>query len=396
LKASDTLRTLLVALLLCFSLETTSAARELSPASEISLLTCGSGEELYSAFGHSAFRVKDSIAGFDLVFNYGTFDFNAPGFYTNFVKGKLNYFLSVCDFDDFMREYEHDERRVEEQTFNLTAEQKQTLFDFLINNSRKENKYYRYDFLFDNCSSRICSALEASFGDKLEYGLYYPKERTTFRKLLYECLEDMPWSKLGIDLLLGARLDKVPESIQYSFLPDYLALILGGGKIEGKPLITRSKTLNPPLVKHPRRLYPYLPLILFSIFALIAMICSIWMRMRIFDFVYFLLIGLFACFLVFMWIGTDHHVTKYNLNLLWALPTHALFAFSILKKSRPRWTAIYFASTAVVSLLILIFWKILPQQLNISLIPLIALSAARAFAIVKTEFQVTKRLNNVR
>ena len=332
-----------------------------------------------------------------MVFNYGTLDFNAPGFYANFVRGKLDYFLSVCAFDDFMREYEHDERRVDEQTFDLTCEQRQTLFDFLVNNSRKENKYYRYDFLFDNCSSRICDAMEAALGDKIELGVYRTKKRSTFRKLLYEYLENMPWSKLGIDLLLGARVDCVPEPRQYAFLPDYLSLVIDGGKIDGKPLVFKSETLYRPDANEAGKTHRYIPLIVFSIFASIAIACSLSkMRLRIFDFVFFFALGLFGFFLVFMWFGTEHYVTKYNLNLLWAFPGHVFAAFALLKKRRPRRTAIYFASIAAISLFMLIFWRMIPQQLNLSLIPVIVLSAVRAFAIFNDEYKMTKRLRHVR
>lgn len=387
------MRLLLLCLCLCVNLE----ARELSSASRISLLTCGGGEELYSAFGHSAFRVHDSINGFDSVFNYGTFDFHAPGFYANFVRGKLDYFLSVCEYGYFMYEYRRDRRRVDEQTLDLNAEERQALFDFLIRNSRPENMYYRYDFLFDNCSSRICLALEAALGSKVRFGEYRPARRTTFRNLLYEHLDRMPWSKLGIDLLLGARVDRVPTPRQYTFLPVYLSHAIGGGTIDGRPLVLRSETLYHPKASDSGWLRRHLPLALFSILALAVAVCSLLrLRMRAFDTVFFFTLGLFGCFLVFMWAGTEHYVTKYNLNLLWAFPAHAIAACALLKRRRPRWLTPYFAAAGAVSILMIILWQALPQQLNISLIPIIALAAVRAFAIVNSEGRLIKRLRDVR
>ena len=123
----------------------------------ISLLTCDPGEDLYTTFGHSAIRVIDSAEGSDRVYNYGTFDFSDPtAFYVKFIKGgkDLKYFLSVDDFPDFMREYEYYQRSVREQELNLNCGEKTRLKLALLNNAMGENKFYKYDFLFDNCSTR--------------------------------------------------------------------------------------------------------------------------------------------------------------------------------------------------------------------------------------------------
>ena len=112
----------------------------------ISLLTCTPGEELYSSFGHSALRVVDRANNFDIVFNYGTFDFDDPDFYTKFVRGKLLYFVSVTTFSDFMSQYEYEGRGVTEQILNLSCDEKQNLLAALNENAKEENKYYKYDF----------------------------------------------------------------------------------------------------------------------------------------------------------------------------------------------------------------------------------------------------------
>ena len=119
----------------------------------ISLLTCAPGEELYSTFGHTALRVQDPSQGIDQVYNYGTFEFG-PDFYTKFIRGKLLYFLSVEEFGDFMYQYEAQSRSVQEQVLRLDCFEKQKLRSALQVNALEENKYYRYDFLFDNCTTR--------------------------------------------------------------------------------------------------------------------------------------------------------------------------------------------------------------------------------------------------
>ena len=118
----------------------------------ISLLTCSQGGDISSAFGHSAIRVKDIQHGRDLVFNYGTFSFNEPHFMLNFLRGDLNYFLSVSSFNQFKESYERAGRGITEQQFNLTPAQTARMYEFLLENYRPSNRYYLYDFLQDNCA----------------------------------------------------------------------------------------------------------------------------------------------------------------------------------------------------------------------------------------------------
>jgi hypothetical protein len=100
-------------------------AQQLSDKAFISLLTCGPGDELYSVFGHTAIRVNDPATGIDIVYNYGTFDFAAPNFYLKFVKGDLQYFVSVSSYRDFVYTYQYYDRDVYEQVLNLTPQQEQ-------------------------------------------------------------------------------------------------------------------------------------------------------------------------------------------------------------------------------------------------------------------------------
>src|SRR3982751_2050087 len=105
----------------------------------ISLLTCAPGQELYSTFGHTAIRITDSVTRTDIVYNYGTFDFDDPNFYMKFVRGKLDYFLSADQFPDFMYEYEETQRSVAEQVLNLNCAQKQQIIQALATNMQGTN-----------------------------------------------------------------------------------------------------------------------------------------------------------------------------------------------------------------------------------------------------------------
>ena len=79
------------------------------------VLTCGPGDDFYTTFGHSAIRICDSARGIDLVYNYGTFDFNTPHFYWKFMRGQLDYQLGRCPFQQFLAEYASEGRSVSQQ-----------------------------------------------------------------------------------------------------------------------------------------------------------------------------------------------------------------------------------------------------------------------------------------
>src|SRR5690606_19067908 len=137
----------------------------------------GPGERLFEAFGHSAVRVKDPLHHIDFVYNYGTFNFNQPNFYINFAKGYLEYYLSKTTFDRFEQVYRYYNRSISEQVLNLSYPQKQEIFFFLEQNALPENRYYFYDYLYDNCSTRIRDAFEEVLGKALEFDPAYVRSR---------------------------------------------------------------------------------------------------------------------------------------------------------------------------------------------------------------------------
>jgi hypothetical protein len=381
------MRTFLFAVIAACGTAIAASGQALSPTAKISLLTCGAGEELYSAFGHSAVRVCDPSQQLDLVFNYGTFDFNAPGFYTDFVRGKLNYMLHVTRFDYFLFAYEAEQRWVFEQVFDFTPEQQQRVFAFLANNSLPENKYYLYDFLFDNCTTRIRDLLETECRGELVFPAQPLDPPPAFRALLEPSLRTMPWSKLGIDILLGSRTDRTATPREYQFLPAFFSEAVGGAVLNGQPAVAESgylfRPVLPPLHKTPW----FTPATLF-IALLLAVGIATWAKLplRGFDAAWFMLLGVFGLFLVFMWAGTDHYVTKANFNLLWAFPAHVLAGAALCRKRRPRWVRVYFAATLVGCVLLCVCWALLPQHLNGSLFFVVLLTGLRSFMLAEFRF----------
>jgi len=207
----------------------------LSDSARISLLTCSPGQELYSCFGHSGIRVTDYKQGFDLVFNYGTFDFDQPNFYINFVRGHMIYMLGLDRFEDFRMQYVYEQRNIYEQELHLSDDDKARVFDFLVNNAKDENRNYRYDFLFDNCATRIRDVFQKNVnGIKFDYSSF--KEQKSFRDLINDYSENALWSQFGMNLLIGLPVDRQATPAQMCFLPDYLSRAFAHATVNGKPL----------------------------------------------------------------------------------------------------------------------------------------------------------------
>ena len=353
----------------------------------ISLLTCSPGQELYSSFGHTAIRVTDSAAGTDLVFNYGTFDDSDPDFYLKFTKGLMRYALSVYPYSAFLEEYSYQKRSVIEQHLALTCTAKQALQKALHINAQEENRFYNYYFHTDNCTTRARDMILANAGSPLGMNKILPAKAPTFRNLIHSYLDasGQHWSKLGIDILLGANLDKTCSDMEAMFLPDYLmkgmdSTIIPDSK---KPFVETKQTVlaASPLSSEARTLMT--PLMVFSALLVLILILSLNSKpaikniLQAFDSLFFLLLGLLGVLLTTLWIIRIDTVCRNNWNLLWALPTHLPMAFFLWTKK--NWVKKYFRWVAILTLLLAICWFFLPQQLNTAILPILGVILVRAY-----------------
>lgn len=350
----------------------------------ISLLTCSPGDELYSTFGHSALRVIDSTSGSDLIFNYGTFNFEEPGFYSKFTRGKLKYFVSVDDYRAFEYQYEIENRSITEQLLDLTCEEKQKIKDYLQWNLLPANKFYKYDFTFDNCTTRLGDLLEEVLGDSLHFRSPV-SENTTFRDGIHEYLNrnEKGWSKLGIDILLGSRLDRKMTAEESLFLPDYLMMAWDSATVGNRPLVADKEViLKNEYVPHSHNNIDN-PLFIFASLFVILAFLSFSRNERVNRFLaaldgfLFFISGLIGVLLLFMWFGTDHYMTKDNYNLLWAWPTNIVAAFYV--HSHRRWPKYYFFVFGLAQILLIAMWFFLPQNMNLALIPFNGILIFRSF-----------------
>lgn len=362
----------------------------------ISLLTCTPGTELYSTFGHSALRVTDSVNNKDLVFNYGTFDFYDPGFNKKFVQGKLLYFVSIDSLSSFLEEYDYYKRGITEQAINLSCIEKQKIVVALFENAKEENKYYRYDFNYDNCTTRLRDMLEKATGKELETKNILPKPGTTFRHLIHTYLDrgGQHWSKLGIDVLLGKPMDKKVTNREAMFLPDYLLMAFDSSALNGKLVVSEKKILLNYFDEYKTKT-GITPLIVFGILFLVIAALSIFNNkslktsLLVFDFFFFFTMGALGILILFMWFGTDHAMCKNNFNLLWALPTHLPIAFMLFNKK--NWVNSYFRFIFFYTMALLLAWFFLPQQFNTATLPIVGIILIRSFYLGKTKPKKTRR-----
>ena len=353
----------------------------------ISLLTATPGEELYEAWGHSALRITDSVRNSDMVYNYGTFNFDTPNFYLKFIRGKLPFYLSPDNFQDFVSEYEQDNRGVTEQVLNLTCAEKQNIVTLLEVNMLGNNRGYKYEFTFDNCTTRLRDLIEKATDSSVHFGEVL-HTKTTFRDLIHEYLNynDEQWSKLGIDILLGSKLDANATPYQVMFLPDYLMKTLDSTTLSGRPIVSDKHALfkiNRSIIEKNNLTHPiFLFACLFVLIAFLSFSKNIFIQKTLssFDGLLFFIVGLLGILLLFMWFGTDHIMCRDNYNLLWAWPTNIVAAFYI--HSKKRWPKIYFTVYSIANIILIAMWAFVPQHLNAALILIIAILIFRSLIYI--------------
>lgn len=185
---------------------------------EISLLTCAPGKEVYSLYGHTAIRYNDKTKGIDIAINYGMFSFKTPFFIPRFIFGLTDYEMGIIPFDAFCEEYRYEDRDVIQQVLNLTADEKKEIIKAIETNYLPENRIYRYNYFYDNCTTRARDILLNNINGKIFYSDNqgsYP----SYRDLIHAFNEEEPWARFGNDLLLGVKADKPTNLKEHQFLP---------------------------------------------------------------------------------------------------------------------------------------------------------------------------------
>lgn len=332
----------------------------------ITLLTCGTGLQPWETFGHSAIRITDSLRGTDDVYNYGTFGFD-DDFLIKFTRGKLDYYLSYYPYQEFLYEYAQVGRSVHEQELYLDGAAKRSMYEFLQNNALDENKYYKYDFFFDNCATRIRDVFPRSLGKDFQFGnVLPPGQNLTYRNIINQYFYRVHWQRFGVNILLGSKIDKVMTNEEIMFLPDFLRdgilkANLAGKKISGQPMSVVPGS-------EPEKAGINGAFILTLSILLLTAAGLFMPRLKplgkIMSFILLFLTGFIGCFIIVMWLFTDHQACQNNFNLLWALPTNILLAFS----------SKYNKSRYVIIAMVLMIVSILLHLFKVQELPLVELS----------------------
>ena len=367
---------LLIAFLSWFGPRSLSA-QALSDSVQLSLLTIAPTNVIYNEFGHTALRIYDPVNQVDLCYNYGVYDFEAPNFVMKFVRGKLPYMMSVVRTKDEFAPYIRQQRGVVEQVFNLSPDEIRAIAAFLRENYRPENRYYMYDFIFDNCATRIRDLLEDVLDTR--FGLADPRFRTykTFRQMLDEQISNRPWYRFGFDFILGSPVDRSAEFREEMFLPIYLADNLDELTHQGRDL------LGPPsvIIEHgivPTQPTPFTPMRCFGAIFILALVLTVWNKpkaKKVFDSIFYGLLTFCGFFLIFMRFGTDHFVTWNNWNLLWANP---LYLFCLIHLFYPKtWMRAIKWLLLALSVNILVLYNSHLQTFSPVLLPIIGIILIR-------------------
>ena len=302
----------------------------LSEKAKLSLITCGQGEESHSLFGHTALRIQDPELSLDRIYNYGTFYFEEPDFLWKFLRGELLYWLDIEDgINRFLYVYYREKREVIEQVLSFSHKEVNDIFLFLEENRKPENCYYLYDFVRDNCTTRVRDVLIKAYGENY---ILNPVPIFTYRTHLRDCLKPMPWTDLGITLLLGSRLDKPVNVNEAMFLPGMLMKQTsntfnktGNTSIVLKTnfMLKGNKIIAPGVWTHPTVLS-----VIFFCLSIYLYFCR-WNKKkinRIYDLFLFTATGITGFIIAFMWFFTNHYGTADNWNLIIISPIHIIYA----------------------------------------------------------------------
>lgn len=358
---------------------------QLSVYSEISIITSGPGDNLYEKFGHTAIRVKDPVLNLDVLYNYGIFDFNDPSFYTNFIKGYMNYKLARYPFHYALKSANQDERWVKQQVLNLTSKEKNEFFYFLENNAKPKNAGYLYDPFFDNCATRprdiVVDVLKGNFMLKEDY-ISTPK---SLRTLMNEKIHTNTWGSFGINVALGSKLDQIATPQEYLYLPEYLFSALETSKIKRNNTevnaVIKTSTLLDFKPKLSKADFPS-PFLVFTILLILVLILTYndykkGKKNSVLDFFIFFSTGLIGLLILFLWFFTNHSTAPNNFNFLWGFAPNLVVAFFIVKNKASKWIK-YYITLLLVFLIIIPFIHILGiQKFTFPIIPLVLLFFVR-------------------
>ena len=343
-----------------------------------SLLTCAPGTEIYSLFGHTAIRYENYTRRIDVVFNYGMFSFNTPNFIFRFVAGETDYQLGITPYSYFEAEYAMRGSSVYQQVLNLTQSEKERLLTILENNYLLENRIYRYNYFYDNCTTRARDKIE----ECIEGKVVYPDSLSgkSYRSIVHEFTAGSPWDEFGIDLCLGAEADKEINKRQQMFSPFYMkyyasnAYIVDAGGTRRPLILDEAKIVD----VEPEDVQPGFILSPLMCGALFLALCVVmawgqWKTQRIWwgwDIVLYGLQGLAGCIIAFLFFFSVHPTVGSNWLLILFNPIPLLYLPFMVYKAVKRKKDYYHVGNMVYLTLFITILPFCGQEFNLTVLPL--------------------------
>ena len=352
----------------------------------ISLITCYPGPEIYELCGHEAIRVRGS--GVDSVWNYGTFDFNEPNFVYRFVKGETDYMLSSYPFEWFLPSYIRQGRRIVEQDLNLSQKEARRLYGMLRKEALPPYRTYRYNYVKDNCATRIIDRLDQA----VEKEIIYPDTiiHTTFRNEMRSYHRNYPWYQFGIDLALGSGIDYKIRGREEMFVPVEMMNRVGNAHFaDGRKLVAATRVINEGVADATLEATPWWQTPLFWSVAMLlvcaAIVTADLKRHRTNRWIYsawFGLTGLAGLVVTFLVFVSQHEATSPNILLIWLNPLQLILAAGVwFRKMHYANLVMAYYNVAAVGMLLLV-WAFQTQSANPAFFPLMVCNVTYGAAYI--------------
>ena len=351
---------------------------------QISLLTCSPGDLIYELFGHTAIRIQDDSHKLDFVVNYGLFDFDQPHFVYRFVRGKTDYTVGVSYTSSFIQSYAERGSSITESTLNLTVAEKQDLLNRLNENLQPENRIYRYNFIYNNCATKVRDIFDMSIKRKLSYPTHV--DSYSFREAIMLYTETAPWSQLGFDLCLGAGADRTATQREMLFLPEILgetyASAMLTDSIGTQPLCLQTSQIIPATQEKGTAwfsptLCAYLLLLMVLYASFFLNKHKIWLKRM--DVVLFTINGIGGCIILFLILYSQHPFTGQNYNILWMNPLTLFPLITCIFPFMKKINGLFYLGATVMFLGFVIVMPILPQVFNLAVLPWVLTLLLRSY-----------------
>ena len=371
-------------ILLFFSLNTKADSKKENEEFKISILSIGEGQSLADAFGHTGIRIIDKKTNNDVVFNFGIYDYNAPNFYSNFVKGRPVYKLGVQNYISFINNYIKQDRYIIEHVINLDKKATQKIINLLVKNLEDPN--YIYDYLRDNCSTRVADLFIKQTEQPQNTEIDILTENS-YRKLIHSKINENSWGALGIDLCLGAIMDRKISIKETLFLPEKLMQYLDSLIEKDSKSITKNIIFSPQSSLLYNENLPN-PLLINSLLSVLLIFItflnfkkSIWKKWI--DILIYFSSGTLGLLVIYLWFFSNHFASAQNFNFLWAFPFNLIMVYALLRENPPNWAVNFIKLNIILLVLLFIHWATGVQKYNITLLPIfIALLVRYSYLII--------------